>query len=197
VKEVIIATKNAGKAKEFQSLFAEKGIEVKSLLDFDHVPDIAETGKTFAENAVLKAEAIANYFNKIVIADDSGLAVDVLDGKPGVYSARYAGEQKNDQANMEKVLAELKGIPFEQRTARFHCALAVAIPQGRTVVVEGTCEGYITEEPRGTNGFGYDPIFYVPDQQKTMAELSKEEKNKISHRANALKELQKVWDELF
>jgi XTP/dITP diphosphohydrolase len=197
VKEVIIATKNAGKAKEFQSLFAEKGIEVKSLLDFDNVPDINETGKTFVENAVLKAEAIANYFNKIVIADDSGLAVDALDGKPGVYSARYAGEQKNDQANIEKVLAELKGVPFEQRTARFHCALAVAIPQGRTVVVEGTCEGYITEEARGTNGFGYDPIFYVPDKQKTMAELSKEEKNKISHRANALKELQKVWDELF
>jgi XTP/dITP diphosphohydrolase len=197
VKEVIIATKNAGKAKEFQSLFAEKGIEVKSLLDFDNVPDINETGKTFVENAVLKAEAIANYFNKIVIADDSGLAVDALDGKPGVYSARYAGEQKNDQANIEKVLAELKGVPFEQRTARFHCALAVAIPQGRTVVVEGTCEGYITEEARGTNGFGYDPIFYVPDKQKTMAELSKEEKNKISHRANALKELQKVWNELF
>jgi XTP/dITP diphosphohydrolase len=197
VKEVIIATKNAGKVKEFQALFAQKGIEVKSLLDFNDCPDVEETGKTFAENAILKAETIANYFNKIVIADDSGLAVDALNGKPGVYSARYAGENKNDAENIAKVLEELKEVPFEQRTARFHCALAVAIPHQRTIVVEGTCEGYIAEEPRGTNGFGYDPIFYVPEKQKMMAELSKEEKNKISHRANALKELEKIWDDLF
>jgi XTP/dITP diphosphohydrolase len=197
VKEVIIATKNAGKVKEFQTLFAEKGLTVKSLLDVENAPDVEETGETFAENAILKAETIANYLNKVVIADDSGLAVDALGGKPGVYSARYAGEHKNDKENMAKVLEELKGVPFEQRTARFHCALAVAIPNQRTVVVEGTCEGYIAEAPTGTNGFGYDPIFYVPEQQKTMAELSKEEKNKISHRANALKKLEKIWDELF
>jgi XTP/dITP diphosphohydrolase len=197
VKEVIIATKNAGKVKEFQTLFAEKAVKVKSLLDIEDAPDVEETGETFAENAILKAETIANYLNKVVIADDSGLAVDALGGKPGVYSARYAGEHKNDKENMAKVLEELNGVPFEQRTARFHCALAVAIPNQRTVVVEGTCEGYIAEAPTGTNGFGYDPIFYVPEQQKTMAELSKEEKNKISHRANALKKLEKIWDELF
>jgi XTP/dITP diphosphohydrolase len=196
VKEVIIATKNAGKVKEFQTLFAEKEVEVKSLLDFENAPDVEETGETFAENAILKAETIANYLNKVVIADDSGLVVDALDGKPGVYSARYAGEHKNDKENIAKVLEELKGVPFEKRTARFHCALAVAIPRQRTVVVEGTCEGYIAEAPTGTNGFGYDPIFYVPEKQKTMAELSKEEKNKISHRANALKKLEKIWDEL-
>jgi XTP/dITP diphosphohydrolase len=196
VKEVIIATKNAGKVKEFQTLFAEKEVEVKSLLDFENAPDVEETGETFAENAILKAETIANYLNKVVIADDSGLVVDALNGKPGVYSARYAGEHKNDKENIAKVLEELKGVPFEKRTARFHCALAVAIPRQRTVVVEGTCEGYIAEAPTGTNGFGYDPIFYVPEKQKTMAELSKEEKNKISHRANALKKLEKIWDEL-
>ncbi|HZG60736.1 MAG TPA: XTP/dITP diphosphatase [Anoxybacillus sp.] len=197
MKEVIIATKNAGKVKEFQTLFAEKEVEVKSLLDFENAPDVEETGETFAENAILKAEAIANYLNKVVIADDSGLVVDALDGKPGVYSARYAGEHKNDKDNIAKVLEELKGVPFEKRTARFHCALAVAIPHQRTVVVEGTCEGYIAEAPTGTNGFGYDPIFYVPEKQKTMAELSKEEKNKISHRANALKKLEKIWNDLF
>ncbi|RAK21343.1 XTP/dITP diphosphohydrolase [Anoxybacillus vitaminiphilus] len=197
VKEVIIATKNAGKVKEFQTLFAEKGVEVKSLLDFENAPDVEETGETFAENAILKAETIANYLNKVVIADDSGLAVDALDGRPGVYSARYAGEHKNDKENIAKVLEELKGVPFEKRTARFHCALAVAVPRQRTVVVEGTCEGYIAETQTGTNGFGYDPIFYVPEKQKTMAELSKEEKNKISHRANALKKLEKIWDEIF
>ncbi|WP_111644591.1 XTP/dITP diphosphatase [Paranoxybacillus vitaminiphilus] len=197
MKEVIIATKNAGKVKEFQTLFAEKGVEVKSLLDFENAPDVEETGETFAENAILKAETIANYLNKVVIADDSGLAVDALDGRPGVYSARYAGEHKNDKENIAKVLEELKGVPFEKRTARFHCALAVAVPRQRTVVVEGTCEGYIAETQTGTNGFGYDPIFYVPEKQKTMAELSKEEKNKISHRANALKKLEKIWDEIF
>jgi XTP/dITP diphosphohydrolase len=197
VREIIIATKNAGKVKEFQTLFAEKEVEVKSLLDFENAPDVEETGETFAENAILKAETISNYLNKVVIADDSGLVVDALDGKPGVYSARYAGEHKNDEENIAKVLEELKGVPFEKRTARFHCALAVSIPCQRTVVVEGTCEGYIAGAPTGTNGFGYDPIFYVPEKQKTMAELSKEEKNKISHRANALKKLEKIWDELF
>jgi len=196
MKEIIIATKNAGKVKEFQKLFSEKAITIKSLLDFKNCPDIEENGETFVENAVIKAKAIAHYFNKVAIADDSGLAIDALDGKPGVYSARYAGEQKNDQDNMEKVLRELEGVPFAERTARFHCALAVAFPDGRTKVVEGTCEGYISEEPKGTHGFGYDPIFYVPDKEKTMAELSGEEKNEISHRANALKKLLEEWDDL-
>lgn len=196
MKQVIIATKNAGKTREFQALLAKKGVEVKSLLDFPNCPDVEETGSTFAENAILKAEAMARYFHMIVIADDSGLAIDALRGRPGVYSARYAGEEKDDQKNIAKVLEELKGVPFEKRTARFHCALAVAAPGRHTTVVEATCEGYITETPKGENGFGYDPIFYVPQKGKTMAELSKEEKNQISHRAKALAKLEKQWDEI-
>ncbi|WP_027409509.1 XTP/dITP diphosphatase [Anoxybacteroides tepidamans] len=196
MKEVIIATKNAGKAKEFQALLGKRGVEIKTLLDFPDCPDIEETGSTFAENARLKAETIASNFQRAVIADDSGLSVDALNGKPGVYSARYAGEEKNDQANIAKVLKEMEGIPFEKRTARFHCALAVAIPGKPTMVVEGTCEGYITDAPKGENGFGYDPIFFVPQKEKTMAELTKEEKNKISHRADALAKLDKKWNDI-
>jgi XTP/dITP diphosphohydrolase len=196
MKQVIIATKNVGKVREFQALLEKKGIEVKSLLDFPNCPEVEETGSTFAENAILKAEAMAHYFHTTVIADDSGLSIDALNGRPGIYSARYAGKEKNDQKNIAKVLEELKGVPFEKRTARFHCALAVATPGRRTTVVEGTCEGYIIEVPKGENGFGYDPIFYVPEKGKTMAELSKEEKNQISHRAKALEKLEKQWDEI-
>jgi XTP/dITP diphosphohydrolase len=196
MKQVIIATKNAGKTREFQALLGKRGVEVKSLLDFPDCPDVEETGSTFAENAILKAEAMARYFNTMVIADDSGLSIDALGGRPGVYSARYAGEEKNDQKNIAKVLSELVGVPFAKRTARFHCALAVAAPGRRTTVVEGTCEGYITEKPQGENGFGYDPIFYVPQKGKTMAQLSAEEKNQISHRAKALEKLDKQWDEI-
>ncbi|GMB07425.1 XTP/dITP diphosphohydrolase [Thermolongibacillus altinsuensis] len=197
MKRVIIATRNKGKVAEFEQLFSKKGIEVQSLLDYNECPDVEETGATFAENAILKAKTIAQHLKETVIADDSGLIVDALGGRPGVYSARYAGEAKDDQANIQKVLQELEGVPFEKRTARFHCTLAVATPDGRTFTVDGTCEGYITEKPIGTNGFGYDPIFYVPEKQKTMAQLTKEEKNEISHRANALKRLEQIWDEAF
>ncbi len=190
MKTVIIATKNEGKAKEFESLFAAKGYEVKTLLDFPDSPDVEETGTTFEENAILKAEAISKEYHGVVISDDSGLIVDALDGRPGVYSARYAGEDKNDEANTNKVLSELEDVPEEERTARFYCALAVASPNQETITVSGTIEGYITEQPVGENGFGYDPIFYVKELGKTTAQLTKEEKNKISHRAKALKALQ-------
>ncbi|MEH7223045.1 XTP/dITP diphosphatase [Bacillus sp. JJ1566] len=192
MKEIMIATKNSGKVKEFKDLFARQGIEVKSLLDYPNIEDVEETGVTFAENAQIKADSIAKKLHIPVIADDSGLAIDYLDGRPGVYSARYAGEHKNDLDNLNKVLDELKGVPNEKRTARFHCALALAIPGEETEIVEGTCEGIIKEEPVGENGFGYDPIFFVPDKGKTMAELSKDEKNQISHRGNALKKLDKL-----
>lgn len=197
MKRIIIATKNKGKIAEFQQLFAKKGVEIRSLLDYDDVPDVEETGKTFAENAILKATTIANMFHEPVIADDSGLIVDALNGEPGVYSARYAGEGKNDQANIEKVLKKLQGVPFEQRTARFYCTLAVAKPNGDVITVDGVCEGYITKSPIGENGFGYDPIFFVPEKQRTMAQLTKEEKNEISHRAKALQHLLHIWDKLF
>lgn len=194
MKTVIIATKNQGKAKEFESLFATKGYEVKTLLDVPDSPDIEETGTTFEENAILKAEAISKAYNQVVIADDSGLIVDALGGRPGVYSARYAGEDKSDEANTNKVLSELKDVPEKERTARFYCALAVASPNQKTITVSGTIEGFITEQPVGKNGFGYDPIFFVKELGKTTAELSKNEKNKISHRANALKALEGKMD---
>ncbi|MFS0865547.1 XTP/dITP diphosphatase [Fredinandcohnia sp. 179-A 10B2 NHS] len=192
MQEIMIATKNAGKVKEFNNLFEIKGIKVKSLLDFPSIDDIEETGTTFAENAKIKAEAISNKFKIPVIADDSGLSVDYLNGRPGVYSARYAGEQKDDTANLNKVLAELEGVPEDKRTARFHCALALAIPGEETQIVEGTCEGIITDKPVGANGFGYDPVFYVVAKGKTMAQLTKDEKNEISHRGNALRKLDKL-----
>jgi XTP/dITP diphosphohydrolase len=197
VREIIIATKNAGKVKDFETLFSPKGFQVKSLLDFPEMEDVEETGVTFSENATLKAEAISFALNKPVIADDSGLAIDALNGEPGVYSARYAGENKDDNANIEKVLQKLNDVPFEKRTARFHCALAIAVPGKRTEIVEGTCEGHILEEKRGENGFGYDPIFFVEKWRCSMAELSKEQKNQISHRANALKKLAPLIDAQF
>jgi XTP/dITP diphosphohydrolase len=197
VREIIIATKNAGKVKDFETLFSPKGFKVKSLLDFPEIEDVEETGVTFAENATLKAEAISSALNKPVIADDSGLAIDALNGEPGVYSARYAGENKDDNANIEKVLQKLNDVPFEKRTARFHCALAIAVPGKRTEIVEGTCEGHILEEKRGENGFGYDPIFFVEKWRCSMAELTKGQKNQISHRANALKRLAPLIDAQF
>ncbi|KML29045.1 XTP/dITP diphosphatase [Priestia aryabhattai] len=195
--EIIIATKNAGKVKDFETLFSPKGFKVTSLLDFPEIEDVEETGVTFAENATLKAETISSALNKPVIADDSGLAIDALNGEPGVYSARYAGENKDDNANIEKVLQKLHDVPFEKRTARFHCTLAIAVPGKRTELVEGTCEGRILEEKRGENGFGYDPIFFVEKWNCSMAELSKEQKNQISHRANALEKLAPLIDAQF
>ncbi|NWQ42927.1 XTP/dITP diphosphatase [Bacillus sp. EB106-08-02-XG196] len=197
MKEVIIATKNPGKAREFEHIFAPRGIEVKTLLDYPEMEDVEETGTTFEENAALKAEAVSKQLNKMVIGDDSGLIVDALEGRPGIYSARYAGEEpKDDQKNLEKVLNELQGVSEENRTARFYCALAVAWPGNETITVYGTCEGRILEEQRGTNGFGYDPVFYVPEKASAMAELSSDEKNKISHRANALKKLEGILDSI-
>ncbi|MGM0920954.1 MAG: XTP/dITP diphosphatase [Bacillota bacterium] len=192
MKEVIIATKNAGKLIEFQSILSQYDLKAISLLDLEDSPEVEETGSTFEENAILKAEAISKLYGKMAIADDSGLSVDYLGGEPGVYSARYAGAEKSDAANIEKVLLQLKGVPKEERNARFRCALALSEPGRETVTVEGSVEGYITEEPIGGNGFGYDPIFLVKDKAKTMAQLTKDEKNKISHRAVALQKLAKL-----
>nr|WP_144921263.1 XTP/dITP diphosphatase [Paenibacillus bovis] len=196
-RKVIIATKNKGKAKEFEALFSKFNLEVLTLLDIENAPDVEETGATFEENAILKAEAISQFTGSIVVADDSGLVVDALDGRPGIYSARYAGEEKSDEANISKLLSELNDVQQKDRTARFYCALAVAIPGAETLVVAGTCEGLILNERRGTNGFGYDPVFYVPSLQQTMAELSSEQKNSISHRANALRNLQPLIGRIF
>lgn len=188
MKQVVIATKNKGKAKDFEALFAPLGYEVVTMFDVAPDMEIEETGTTFEENAVLKAETLSKALGTIVIADDSGLAVDALDGAPGVYSARYAGDH-DDEANIVKVLENLKGLPEEKRTARFMCALAIAGPDLETTTVFGSCEGVILEGKRGTNGFGYDPIFFVPALDRAMAELTPEEKGAISHRGNAIRKL--------
>lgn len=196
-KQVIIATKNKGKAKEFEKMFSTFHIKVKTLLDFPEAIDVEETGSTFEENAILKAETISQQYNIMTIADDSGLVIDALDGRPGIYSARYAGEEKNDEANIDKVLAEMIDIPNDDRSAKFYCALAIAIPGKEAITVSGTCEGEILRERKGNNGFGYDPIFFIKDKGQTMAELPSEEKNRISHRAKAVDKLPSILQNLF
>ncbi|TFD92447.1 XTP/dITP diphosphatase [Jeotgalibacillus sp. R-1-5s-1] len=188
---IIVATNNAGKAAEFEAMFAPLGFQVKTLKDFPELGEVEETGVTFEENAVLKAETIAKKLGIPVIADDSGLLVDALDGEPGVYSARYAGEDKDDEANINKVLSKLEGIPDEKRTAHFHCTLAFASPDVPTRTYTGVCSGRITHEKIGQEGFGYDPIFWRDEEQKTLAQMTKDQKAQISHRGNALKELKK------
>lgn len=191
---IVIATRNPGKASEFKQLFSEKGYTVKTLLDYPALPDIEETGKTFEENARLKAETIAAILKQPVLADDSGLLVDALGGRPGVYSARFAGEPANDAANNAKLLHELTGVPQVDRTATFHCTLVFAAPDKESLVVEGNWSGEIGTIPRGDNGFGYDPLFYLPEEGKTAAELSNEQKNETSHRAKAVAQLKDVWE---
>lgn len=194
-KTIIIATKNEGKAKEFHGLFQKYGYDTKTLLDFPEIADVPETGKTFEENAYQKASAISEQLDTIVLADDSGLEVDALNGAPGIYSARYAGEHGNDKKNNMKLLEELKDVAEEDRTANFHCSLVLVGPEREPLAVEGKVYGYILEEPRGEHGFGYDPLFYVPKLEKTLAELTSEEKNQISHRANAIKALEEHLDD--
>ncbi|MFC7365508.1 MULTISPECIES: XTP/dITP diphosphatase [Bhargavaea] len=197
MNEVIIATKNRGKAKDFEALLSPYGIKVLTLYDVAPELEIEETGTTFRENAALKAETVAEKLGKMVIADDSGLAVDALGGKPGVYSARYSGKGATDERNIEKLLAELSGVPDEERTARFVCVLAVAAPGTETRFFEGACEGRILRTPAGENGFGYDPVFYVPMEERTMAQLTPEEKAVVSHRGEAIRSLEEQAGELF
>ncbi|MCH4827825.1 MAG: XTP/dITP diphosphatase [Planococcus sp. (in: firmicutes)] len=189
MKRIVIATQNKGKAKDFEALLAPLGYEVLTLLDVAQDMDVEETGVTFEENAILKAEAVSKELNIPVISDDSGLEIDALNGEPGVYSARYAGGEKSDNANIDKVLEKLASVAENERTARFRCVLAVAAPGQQTQTFSGSCEGRILDTRQGENGFGYDPIFYVPNLEKAMAELLPHEKAAISHRGNALREL--------
>lgn len=184
--KVVLATRNAGKVREIADILAPHGVEVISLSEFPELGEIIEDGDTFRENAMLKATTVAGHTGLIALADDSGLEVDALDGAPGIYSSRFAGEEKNDRANNLKLLELLSDFPAEQRTARFQCVVAIAEPDGWVHIAEGSCEGLIINEPRGEGGFGYDPLFYVPDYEKTFAELDPAIKNKISHRAKAL-----------
>ncbi|AFV03663.1 MULTISPECIES: XTP/dITP diphosphatase [unclassified Dehalobacter] len=183
--KVLLATMNKGKVMELEGLLNDGKIEILSLSDLSDYQEVEESGSTFAENAFIKARAACATGKMITLADDSGLEVDALAGAPGVLSARYAGEPKNDEHNIEKLLTDLEGVPEENRTARFRCALAIICPDGQEYLTEGSVEGRILTERIGTGGFGYDPVFYLPDLQKTMAELSLDEKNCLSHRARA------------
>lgn len=188
--KIIVATRNPGKVGEFQAMLGRLGYDVESLLDYETAPETEETGSTFEENAELKSKEAAAYFGHAVLSDDSGLEVDALDGAPGVYSARFAGEDKSDAANNALLLEKLADTPAEQRTARFVCALSLAKPSGETLTVRGTMEGRIGFELKGTNGFGYDPLFIIPSLNQTAAELTKSEKAAISHRGQALRKLE-------
>lgn len=187
--EMVLATRNAGKAAELQALLRARygaKITLLTLSEIGFEGDIEETGQTFAENALLKARAAAAASGKIGLGDDSGLVVPALGGAPGIYSARYAGEHGNDEKNNAMLLQNLSGK--SDRRAFFECVLACALPNGENFTVSGRCEGVILESPRGRNGFGYDPLFYVPGLGKTLAEMSGEEKNAISHRGAAVRQ---------
>lgn len=193
-KKILIATRNKGKAKDFALLLEPKGYIIETLLDYPEIVDVEETGYTFEENARLKAETISEEFSLPVLADDSGIIVDALDGQPGVFSARFAGKQKSDSANNAKVLAMLGEMRQASRVAHFHCTLVLSQPGKESLVVEGVIDGEIAKFPSGTNGFGYDPLFFIPELGKTMAELTDQEKSEISHRAVAMKKLNEKID---
>ena len=191
---LLIATRNEGKTAEFRKLFGKLGYEVENLNDYPDLPEVAETGMTFEENARLKAETISKLTGKMVLADDSGLQVDVLGGLPGVWSARFAGVGATDDENNIKLLHELAMVfDIKDRSAHFHTTLVVASPDKESLVVEADWPGYIAHEPKGENGFGYDPLFLVGETGKTSAELTIEEKNAQSHRAQAVQKLLEVF----
>ena len=187
MKKVIFATGNQGKMKEIREILGDLDIELLSLKDAGIQADIVEDGKTFEENAQIKAKTICDLTGEIVLADDSGLEIDYLNKEPGIYSARYMGEDTSYRIKNTNLIQRLEGVPDEQRTARFVCAIAAAFPDGTMKTVRAAMEGRIGYEERGENGFGYDPIFWLPEYGCTSAELSMEEKNKISHRGKALR----------
>ena len=185
--QIIFATKNEGKVKEVKMMLKDLGADVFTMTEAGIDIDIEEDGETFEENALIKAKAVMEKSGCLVLADDSGLEIDYLNGDPGIKSARYMGHDTSYDIKNERILKLLEGVPEEERTARFVCAIAAAFPDGRTVTVKGTMEGIIGYEQKGENGFGYDPIFYIPELKKYSAELSLEEKNLISHRGKAMR----------
>jgi len=188
--KIIIGSGNKHKIREIKAFFAELNIDFQPLPDDRELQDVIEDGKNYKENALKKARQRAKELNEIVLADDSGLSVDYLDGAPGIYSARFGGEDLNDEEKYLKILSIMKDVPKEKRKAAFVSAVALVDPfREDELVVKAKCEGIIAENPSGTNGFGYDPIFYLPEYGKTMAEISQQEKNKISHRGRALKKM--------
>ncbi|EEG78180.1 XTP/dITP diphosphatase [Dethiobacter alkaliphilus] len=194
--KLIIASRNEGKLREFAQLLADSPLEPVSLSAYPNLPEIEETGSTFRENAALKAETVARLTGEWALADDSGLEVDALGGEPGVYSARYAGEGQGDEANNKKLLDKLADVPEEKRTARFRAVIAIARPGKDTQFAEGAVEGIIAFSPQGSGGFGYDPLFLVPHTGKTFAQMTGEEKNRISHRARAMEQAMKILKQI-
>ena len=194
MKKIIFATGNEGKMKEIREILGDLDIELLSLKDAGIHADIVEDGKSFEENAQIKAKAICELTGEIVLADDSGLEIDYLNKEPGIYSARYMGEDTSYDIKNQTLLDRLEGVPDEKRTARFVCAIAAAMPDGSCEVVRGTMEGIIGHEIAGENGFGYDPIFFLPEYGCTSAELSPEKKNELSHRGEGLRKIRKILE---
>ena len=198
--KIIFATGNKNKMIEIRQILKDLGMEILSMKEAGVDIDIVEDGKSFEENAMIKASAIAELpevraMDAIVLADDSGLEIDWLGGEPGIYSARYMGHETSYREKNANLISRLDGVPKEKRTARFVCAIAAALPDGNSLVTRGTIEGYIGWEECGSNGFGYDPIFYLYENDKSTAELSAEEKNAISHRGKALRQMKKMLEE--
>lgn len=193
--EIVLATGNKNKLREFREILSTGGMTIVPQKEFENCPEVIEDGKTFAENALIKARAISKHTNRITIADDSGLEVDALDGAPGIYSARFAGEDADDDQNNQKLLKELEGVPEERRGARFTCVIAIVSPSGQERTVEGNYPGRIINQIRGTGGFGYDPVFLDPVSGLTYSEMTAEQKNAISHRSRAILELKKILPE--
>jgi XTP/dITP diphosphohydrolase len=186
LKKIVFATGNKGKVKEIQMILADLGVEVTTMKEEGIFVDVEENGTTYEENAMIKAREVAKYTDTIVMADDSGLEIDYLNKEPGIYSARYMGENTSYRIKNSNLIDRLAGVPDELRTARFVCAIAAVLPDGKELTTRGVIEGRIGYEEKGENGFGYDPIFYVPEFGKTTAELTEEEKNQVSHRGRAL-----------
>ncbi len=185
-KQLVLATKNQDKGSELKALLDDTGYTIRTLAEFPDAPDVIEDGETCEANAIKKAREVARFTGLLALADDTGLEVDALGGRPGVHAARFAGEGASYKDNCTKLLREIKGVLGEQRRARFITVAALAFPNGQTTVVEGALAGFITEQETGTNGFGYDSVFFVPDSGKTLAQMSPAEKNRISHRARAV-----------
>ena len=190
MEQIVLATGNKGKIREFSEAFSHLSIDCVPVKDVISIEEPEETGTTFMENALLKARYYAKATNRPCLADDSGITVDALNGAPGVYSARYAGHHGDDQANNEKLIRELQGK--SDRTGHYVCALALVYPDGREVTAEGYCDGLVQDEPKGENGFGYDPIFYLPERGMTTGEMEPEEKNAISHRGIAIRKMVEI-----
>jgi XTP/dITP diphosphohydrolase len=193
---LLVATRNQGKLREYEQLLAGLALNLTYLTEEGVTHQVEETGKTFAENAVRKARDYARVSGLLTLADDSGLEVDALGGEPGIHSSRYAGPAADDEDRNRLLLEKMQGVPWERRGARFRCVIAIAEPEGDTYTAEGTCEGVIARTPQGEHGFGYDPVFYLPEHDGTMAQLPLEVKNRLSHRAKAAQRIRPILERI-